>query len=250
MNNIENKIKNEFNNRTIEPSVNSWNVLNLKLKSVEKTKKNKKYFYFKIAVVFIGLVTALSVLLINDKSVDDIDNVVKINPRNIEVKTNKSLEITDFKEHKEVVKYIDKEEDELIINKKTTPKKVVVKTHQKPKVAMHLTNNTSVKEKQIEITKSVNYSNKLIVGEVKSQKILSVVKAVEKKKTVMNSSDDDIDNMLDLAMGNKIITSKKIKVNSKSLIYSVENELSKKKMHHLIKAGVDTVESIIVSRNE
>ena len=66
----------------------------------------------------------------------------------------------------------------------------------------------------------------------------------------MNSSDDDIDNMLDLAMGNKIITSKKIKVNSKSLIYSVENELSKKKMHHLIKAGVDTVESIIVSRNE
>ena len=82
MNNIENKIKEEFKNREINPNTNSWDKLNFKLNSTQEKKDNKKLIYFRIVAVLIGLLVAFSFFLNG--------NTNKTNNNDIElVKTNK-----------------------------------------------------------------------------------------------------------------------------------------------------------------
>ena len=48
MNNIENKIKEEFKNREISPNISSWDKLNFKLHSTQEKKKIKSLFILEL----------------------------------------------------------------------------------------------------------------------------------------------------------------------------------------------------------
>ena len=281
MNNIENKIKEEFKNREINPSVNSWDKLNSKLNSTQEKEENKKLIYFRIAAVFIGLLVAFSFFLNSNtnKTNSNDTELVKANKEDSKLIINNKKEL--IKDETEIVKNEDiedepilKKEDKLIkskhveqniievvsVNKKSTPsnnKNNSVKSKSTVQDARILL--ASNKKENTQKVKSVFVDKEKVEKEKKDTSILlaqnkEVIKnkTTTKKKIFMNSSDDDIDKMLALALGESKTKKKELIINSNELMLVVENELNinkRSKILNMIKTGVDTVESIIVSNN-
>jgi len=280
MNNIENKIKEEFKNREINPSVNSWDKLNSKLNSTQEKEENKKLIYFRIAAVFIGLLVAFSFFLNSNtnKTNSNDTELVKANKEDSKLIINNKKEL--IKDETEIVKNEDiedepilKKEDKLIkskhveqniievvsVNKKSTPsnnKNNSVKSKSTVQDARILL--ASNKKENTQKVKSVFVDKEKVEKEKKDTSILLTQnKAIKnktstKKRVLMNSSDDDIDKMLALALGESKTKKKELIINSNELMLVVENELNinkRSKILNMIKTGVDTVESIIVSNN-
>lgn len=204
--------------------------------------------------------------------------LVKANKEDSKLIINNKKEL--IKDETEIVKNEDiedepilKKEDKLIkskhveqniievvsVNKKSTPsnnKNNSVKSKSTVQDARILL--ASNKKENTQKVKSVFVDKEKVEKEKKDTSILLTQnKAIKnktstKKRVLMNSSDDDIDKMLALALGESKTKKKELIINSNELMLVVENELNinkRSKILNMIKTGVDTVESIIVSNN-
>jgi hypothetical protein len=270
--NIENKIKQEFQNRTIEPSKNAWEKLESKM-TIQKVKKEKnRYRFLAYAAIFIGLLFGLLLFLKNGNiKNNNIENPIVIDNNNTEqVKKDEEILKNNVEQNESIV---DKEEVIVKNNLNNKPnvirkkiQKVIHENFISKDAVAQVTKNKSDKEKEIKIDSKIigtEYtSNKIdIVQSVVNQnnsdstKKNNTNKIVVKKvtKIIIVTTDNDINSLLASAMNEvKQENDYELMVNSNSLQYAVESELNKpltNKIFKTLKAGVDTVEAIIVSNN-
>ncbi len=254
---LENKIKQEFQNREIKPSNNSWEVLNAQLEVASTKKENKKWRFWAYAVIFIGLLFSLVVFLNINKVNDNQYIIVDIDP----IKINKPINIKE-----NLIKEKDSKIVKVIIKKPVIQSKKQ-KTNNKPYIEIA---NVSKKEKVVLGDKKINIQNRineLITINNKPSKIikkqnktqisenqrnLRETKTTNQKKKLF-STDADIDLMLANALNkNRKNRIQKVNIQSTYLQYVVENEINTpigNKILKTLKAGVDTVEEYITSNN-
>jgi hypothetical protein len=280
MNNIENKIKKALQQRKIQPSNMSWDRLTEKLESQNKEKTKNKFIYYRIAVVFIGLLVGFTFLLNKKKDQESLNATTdmvatkKVKTPTInetvkeEIVKNNTNDVVFSSPEKKI-----KNKSKINFNQKKTATKnsIIQKVLNKKQLQIANTvvvnnidvstsNSVNNKEKSTNITQSIQQNENLQIAVLASKSELADVisksiidnKVAKKDRILMNSSDADIDNMLANAIGERKITNKELHIQSNKLKYAVENQLnreSKNRMYYLIKSGVDTVESIIVSNN-
>lgn len=269
MNNIEQKIKEEFDTREFMPNADSWDKLNSKLNKENKKENKKRFFYYKITAIIIGLLITFNFFINRNTSKTSIDNndIVKIDTNKNQVIKEKGLTV----KKEDIINTIINKSDKLVkIEKKqanTHPtNNNVVKKEFKNKFSSKnkkntLKSNLNPKNETANVLaestqKKLNKKNNL--AESKFDKFTLLVqntsenKLKTNNKIEMNSSDQDIENMLAMALGERKIETKKIVINNEEFISVIEKDLNRNKHNkilNMIKTGVDTVESIIVSNN-
>jgi len=270
---IENKIKKEFQNRTIEPSKIAWEKLESKM-TIQKVKKEKnRYRYLAYAAIFIGLLFGLLLFLKNENSINNnIENpiVIDSNSKEKQIINDEELLKNNIEQNESIVK-----KEEVIVKNNLNNKPNVIRK----KIQQVINENFISKEAVAQTTKNKSYKGndikippKIIVAEnvnnqidiaqsavnqnnIENYKKNIADKIVPKKATKAKivTTDNDINNLLVSAMNEiKQENGFELIVNSNSLQYAVESELNKpltNKIFKTLKAGVDTVEAIIVSNN-
>lgn len=264
MNNIEQKIKKEFQQREIQPSIASWDKLVTKLEDNKSKKKHRLVYFIRIAAVFIGLLIMGTYFFNKKNSAKEFVNTNKIIVKNDTQ--------TKFNEHKKT--HINNEKDSVTTQIKTDTEVQIVKSTKNDgsiyNKSVLITHNNSIQnigqssnqkrvlntDRIIKQNKSSNYDKEVNNAEVavllttnqKKHNPNSVEKVIH-KKTVMNSSDDDIDRMLALALENKNKKEFHIHIEDKQLQYAAEQTINtslKYKIFNTIKSGVDTAGSLLV----
>lgn len=263
-NNIENKIKKEFQDREIKPSKSAWEVLNAQLEVTSTKKENKKLKFLAYAAVFIGLLFGLLIFLNGNKVINNKPVIVDVNEDvMIEIPTDRNQTIDESQ--KIDTKIIEKKNEVVAIQKfkkakkidkqiRSPKKKVIPRVQHNIKVA-----NNDIKSEEIrKINEKDNISDQTQITKVELANINSNVinetnNKSKKVKKKLFSSDEDIDLLLANALKsdtNKTI--KEIKIQTAYLQYSVESEINTpigNKILKTLKAGVDTVEEYITSNN-
>ena len=265
MNNIENKIKKEFQQREIQPSKQSWENLAYMLDSTKEKKSKKGIIFFKYAAVFIGLLVVASFFFNTDSEIDKKlnKNTELVDINNVKIENDKKEIVSNSNENVDAKIKINLIKDENYLQEKSS----VINKNKIYKLKKNSYNNESlaIKEEVNKIKSTIktevnlnNYNsivnNNVVVKKISIPNDEKLIK-IKNQKKLMNSSDDDIENMLALALnGKNDNANNSININNDSLQLAIENSLyknrnTKYKIYKVIKAGVDTVESIIVSNN-
>jgi hypothetical protein len=84
-NKLENKMREKLNQRTIQPSSNTWDRLDAML-SVKEQKPKRNFKWLSIAAVFVGF-TLIGIFILNKEK--SIENVIPSNPIVLENETEK-----------------------------------------------------------------------------------------------------------------------------------------------------------------
>lgn len=263
--NIENKIKETFQNREIQPSTNAWEKLESKLIIKETKKEKNKFRFIAYAAIFIGLLFGLLFFLKNeDVKNQNIENPVVIDDKKPDTQIEKNIELNETIINKEKVIV---QNDLQKIKKQTTKKTPHLKKNNliNQPVLNEITQNKSnkkISEESLEIEKiNLEHVSEQIVVQKNEDKIAKdiIVEKIDNKpiknklRDKITTNDDEIESLLAAAMNTTTKEKKyKLTVNSNSLQYSVESELNKpltNKIFKTLKIGVDTMEAIIVSNN-
>lgn len=256
MNNIEDKIKKEFQQREIQPSIAAWDNLSKKLDSVEESKSKKEFIFFKIAAVLIGLLVALTFYLGQSKKT----GLIELNEM---VNSNKTERIIPKVRNETILEAEIVKATEPI---KTSNKVVSIKVNNSSKVNDKSSNKlSSITGNTITLTSNVNVKKNHISKENHPLQEIELVadlkkiknkekssKIIKKQKKLMNSSDADIDNMLASVMDDRIGKKHELVIVNSELTYAAERELdseSKYRILKVIKTGVDSVESLVTNNN-
>jgi len=261
MNNIEEKIKKEFQQREIQPSIIAWDKLADRLDQSESKKKNKLVFMLKIAAVFIGLLVVVSFFINQNKEVKAIDKIKntlvhseikkKYNTPNSDVLEANNDKTT---ETNQAIVAASKQKQSLKKNESTRKitnisqinlsnkefQKQIVQSNKK-------LNSTSKKENHFEVNREEKV-NDIAINKNKTYKLSNQAPI---KKIKMNSSDDDIDLLLANALKNNEKVQFEIEVKDKQLQYAAEKTLKtslKYKVYQTIKSGVNSV--IVYNKNK
>ena len=105
MNNIEDKIKKEFLQREIKPSKMAWDTLNNKLDKQASEKATNKMVFFRIAVIFIGLLVGFTYFFNTVKNVEttDINNSKVVVTEKIDTTSINNIKKKVFNKSKEEI---------------------------------------------------------------------------------------------------------------------------------------------------
>lgn len=263
--NIAQKIKKEFQQRTIKPSSNAWEVLNAQLKV--KSTKNKKQWFLAYAAVFIGLLFGFIYLFNTNNTTNNQPIIVDVeNDKNKnEVQKKSTKIITNVKKdlqhdlNKET-KIIEQKKEEIAKNESIKKyKKIATNTSKiKNKKTDNNTNTKltlqtdkdqfvivdSNKLKNISIEKNKSIENKPI--ENKTNKL-------KKRRKLLLSTDDDINKLLASAIERNPKTKvENIQLHSDALKFAVESDIKqplRKKIYKTLVTGVHTVEGFMDNNN-
>lgn len=255
-NNVENKIKEEFRNREIQPSVSAWIRLESKMAVVETTKEKNKFRFIAYAAVFVGLLVSVVFFLKQNKTSDKGNLVTKTSKNKkteeISVKKNKEKENSEIKQENALVKRTQK-----YLIKKERPIQIAINKSKK----VTTTNNKVVKQNTIPVkVKQVkNIENgmaeKIIThNTLKNSPIKNQLKTQKPKRKLMISTDEDINKLLASAVSKKmkIKTNREVAIQQEYVLYKIEKENHKKfrnKLLDKIKNGVHAVKSYVANNN-
>ena len=269
MDNIENKIKQEFQNREIKPSKSAWEVLNAQLEVSTTKKENKKLRFLAYAAVFIGLLFGLTLFLNGNKKTSNTPVIVKEN-------TIPKIEKSKFNDNNKTEQIPNTvQENTKIVIVKTEVKSVKVKS--KTKSVKQQFQQKFVQSEDNNVVASQTKPNETIVNSVVVNTSNNALLANNtnpnkqtpnpkqqtpntkqqtpnpKPKKKLFSTDADIDLLLATALNKTANNSvREVKIQSSHLQYAVESEINipiGNKILKTLRAGVDTVEEYITSNN-
>jgi len=222
-------------------------------------------WFYKIAAVFIGLLVALSFFFREESKKNDtnsINEVVTNNKVNSTIETIKKPINTEEKSLVTVqvsnnfkTDILEKKQEKIQNTKQNSTFKAKNNTVQ---IATNLTTKFETEKPKNTIINLNNSKDQIAMNTNKlekqtiAKKVPTNNKEVKKARTFMHSTDADIDNLLASALKIDNTKIKRTIFSSQQLEYAVENELnkeSKTRLYKMIKAGVDTVENIIVSND-
>ena len=241
-NNFENKIKDSLEQRTMQPSSDAWNKLQLNLDAPQKKRSLKRYWVLAIAAGFIG-VLLVNVLFFNFNKLPNstIVNTESATENTIVVDTETNIK------HEVATETNVEKGDELQDVKENT----------------HITTHVLVNQvKEPKNTKSVKIdSNKNQVVEVQNINtpvLEDSVSGFEIKTSVViqDVSEDYIENLLQQAeqevVADKLVKNNQQTVDSEQLLEHVENDIEysfREKVFDVVKTGFVKVKTAVVERN-
>lgn len=266
--NIEQKIKKEFQQRTIKPSSNAWEVLNAQL---EVKTKNKTHRFLAYAAVFIGLLFGFVYLFNTNNTTNNQPIMVDVkndeNKNEIPEKSNKI--ITNVK--KELLNDLNKDTKIIESKKEEVAKNESIKTINKYiKVAIN-TSESRNKKSDNDVNAKLNLktdNNQFIIVDSSKLKNISIEKnktksenesienktnKLKKRRKLLLSTDDDINKLLASAIERNPKTKvENVQLYSDALKFAVESDMKQplsKKIYKTLVTGVHTVEGFMDNNN-
>ncbi|MDH7445187.1 hypothetical protein [Aquimarina sp. 2201CG14-23] len=269
---FEESIKDKLEQRTIEPSQESWSKLELQLDEEESLKTTKKYWWLGIAASIVGFLIVTTVFM-NSEEKDQVQdykfvennkevfqkkepiNIVeetkpkpKLETVEIQKQTKNNIESTniaesnakkkDSKNKKEIIK------KELIVNKVVTQKDVFETKDIVVVTVDTIKNNINVKDKTVQLDTSIINS--------KVESLVAKVQELEKNNRVI--TDEEVETLLRKAQ-NEITTQQILKsntVNASALLLDVESELDesfKNRVFEALKTGFEKLKTTVAERD-
>lgn len=230
-NNFEKYIKENLDNRTLQPSADAWDTLSKRLDNQAKKSKKVNYLWLGLAASFVG-VLLVSTLFFNTKEIVNDNPVIVNTPQIIEEK------------EKEVEVVVNKEMDALTQEDTQSVERVLV-VNIRNSIPAELNNDEE--EPAETVIKELSFEE---------QKIQEVVAEIQQlKDNNSHVSDSEIDALLIEAQKeinlNKLYNNKGL-VDATLLLQEVEADLDqsfRSKVFEALKDGFGTVKSAVANRN-
>lgn len=236
-NNLENNIKKHFHNREITPNPALWNLLEAKLETQKEQTNKNKYKWLAYASIFIGILFALAVFFNSDKKVKQENFITQEKEVPVIEKPVKHQEIPLLKNQNE---NFAQNKSKVVRKQKASikPNWIAQKTTRiKEKTSIDL--DASDTEKPIRV-KQNNYAKQ---NEKEALKL--------PKRRIKTLSDEDLNALLATRLtkiNQKDTASKKIRIKTNQVLYSLENEMNTSLKNKIIKtlvAGAQAVDNHI-----
>lgn|SRR5690606_11719350 len=232
-NKFEQHIKETLNHRTLQPSLDAWNILSKRLDEKSGRSKNKYYWWIGVAASMVGVILITTLVNSKDSGVDS-NPIIVDNPQPIKEVLENAVIISDSNK----------------INRPIITEEKINKKH----IIQASNDNSQITELKSETVKSAEIIAKALTFE--EQKIHDVVAEIQLLKDNNSSvSDSEIDNLLLKAQKeinlNKLYDNKGV-VDATSLLADVEADLDqsfRSKVFEILKDGFGTVKSAVANRN-
>lgn len=244
---LDNKIKEVFEKRTIEPSKKGWETLNKRLNQNSEKSSKRLYYIMGFAATFIGVM--LFTTLVFKRELPEI--IVDKNENSTEIKTVKN------NKESNIIEQENRQQDEIVVHTESLHQNKIAK---KPVVDNANTQLNSVKsnsaiiqEQRLE-TLQGNIMQNTVAGVGESNVIQEKQVAVTNESVIFSTQETD--NLL--AAAQQKIASQQPNDSPKILDYNgllneVEDDLEetlRDKMLKTIKSSYYTVKSVVAERNE
>lgn len=269
---FEEKMKDKLEQRAIQPSSDSWELLTAQLDSVKKQKKeSKKIQWYGIAAIFVGILILTSILLNqnpvseqnNTQFVDNSNEIIK--KENIEVVENRDAQqknieknnskIVEEKSTPDKIETLPLKKENKKIKKKNIPSEIIIPGD---KAAKKILGDKEYDTELAENRKNTNtIKNKVLPVDslIIEDKVAGVVAQIQElQKNNVQVTDDEINALL-LEAQREISTVKILKsstVSASNLLQDVEAELDetfKQRVFEALKTGFQKVKTAVVERD-
>jgi hypothetical protein len=250
---FEDKLREQLEERQLQPSAGAWNRLSEQLEAHEASGNKKVYWWLGIAASLVGVLMIVTFL---NKDVTEIPvepilvDTDKIDVSN-EVERENSIQVVqdNTQEEEVVAKEIPKQKEERQTTNQLTLKKKIQLEQQKlvPKGI-----NEAVAE--VSQQKFLQQSLKLSFEEEKAKEVVAQIRALQGTKEVV--ADAEIDALLSAAQ--KEIELKKLydettnKVDANALLQSVEDDLEQSfraRVFEMLRSGYQELKTAVAERN-
>lgn len=254
----EEQVKDTMEQRTIQPSANSWEKLSNRLDVETPTKNRKGFWYLGIAASIVGVLLITNLFnkdnatmvepIIVDTEIKEatksIDNNKDVNPDKETLTTNK-VKVTTSSSTK----------DKPVKNEKTKQPSII---KQQVKNEQHkLVPNTNEKEIVAENTNESTIDTPKETLSLKEQKAREVVAQIQTLQKTKEVTDAEIDALLAAAQREisfKRVYNESIKtIDANALLLSVEEDIEeqslRKRVLEMLKSGYNEVKTVVAERN-
>jgi hypothetical protein len=234
-NNFDNKIKNQLEQRTIEPSAKSWEQLRSKL-----DKKDKKlvpiFWWTTIAATFVGGVLLIS-FLFNSSTFVQNDSITKEN-----------IETVPKTETKETIFEKVQIQETLVYKESTQEEKEIIK---EPFIPVEEKKPVIEVAEVADVQKNESFENESIQNEITEKAIAEVVEQIKYSEM----TDTEVDALLEVALSE--ISKKRIadkgSISAIRLLEDVEEEVERsfrERVFELIRDGFSLSKDALANRNQ
>ena len=254
----EEQMKDKLEQRTIQPSSNSWQQLSDKLDAEEPEKNRKGFWYIGIAASIVGILLITNVFNYDDANIVD-PTIVETNQKDVDPADTKEISDIVVEEKETKSKKVEKLAE--TYNKSVTPKKPT-------------TNNSVVKEKirteQLKLIpketeeaivadnakqpSKVITTNPLSIEDKKAQEVVAQIKSMQKTKEVTDAEIDALLNSAQRELTSKRLYNERTKtIDANALLLSVEDAIEEQsfraKVFEMLKSGYNEVKTVVAERN-
>jgi len=238
-NNFDNQIKNQLEQRTVEPSPKSWEQLRSKLDKNDK-KTKPLYWWMGIAASFLVGILLMGVFVDSE------------NETNNKIVNEESIETTPKADLNPIVESTSLD----LENQETDASTIIVETQNKQPFHKELTNSfNSEKEKSVSKEQLLTEISETIAQiESKEEKVI-IDEIIANNKPGKEVSDDEIDALLKEALAkiSKENTKSNPAITSSSLLEDVEGEIEesfRERIFELLKGGLQLSREAVANRNQ
>ena len=254
----EEQLKDKLEQRTIQPSSNSWQKLNDKLDANQSKKSNKGFWYIGIAASIVGILLITNVFNKDNTNATE-PTIVDTNKSNLESVNSNSEEESTADAIEPIIKdagILASENDKTNNQKEQSENKSQLEqkiTKEQLKLISSKTEETVVAIKKTEEQKETD-AKKLNFEEQKAKEVVAQIQNMQKTKEV---TDAEIDALLNVAQ--REITFKRLydentkTINANALLLSVEDEIEEQsfrtRVFEMLKTGYKEVKTVVAERN-
>ena len=255
---FEEQLKDKLEQRTIEPSSNTWQKLSDKLDANESKKKNKGFWYLGIAASIVGIIFITN--LFNKGNINIVEPTI-VNTNNnysepININSEDKIVTKDkkmlFNETEKVAsENITREPHKKQLNKKPALKQKLNK--EQHKLILNKTDEMVV-AKNLKETSKEAIIKPLSFEDKKANEVVAQIQTMQQSREVTNA---EIDALLSAAL--REISFKKLynentkTIDANALLLSVENDIEelsfRTRVFEMLKTGYNEVKTVVANRN-
>jgi hypothetical protein len=249
--NFEDKIRSKLEQRTINPSENSWAKLARKLDEEQNTKKNKTKWWIGIAASLVGGLLVFLFYFNKSEPINTATEIVK-EPQNESLKEpNSQIVIQNNSQEKENKDFLEGKTEPLY--KDNTVKTRVELKQKTVKVTQGGTQSKVAKQDKL-----VNPNhNTQVESNAIGESDFTQLNSIQSKSEIEKALNSEVDRLLreaqeDIALSNTA-NAHAISVNSERLLNEVEMEIEQSFREKILKkiiSGYDSVKTAIAQRND
>ena len=255
---FEEQLKDKLEQRTIEPSSNTWQKLSDKLDANESKKNNKGFWYLGIAASIVGIILITN--LFNKGNINIVEPTI-VNTNNnysepININSEDKIVTKDKKmlfneTEKAASENITRETHKKQLNKKPALKQKLNK--EQHKLILNKTDEMVV-AKNLKETSKEAIIKPLSFEDKKANEVVAQIQTMQQSREVTNAEIDALLNAAQREISFKKLYNENTKtIDANALLLSVENDIEelsfRTRVFEMLKTGYNEVKTVVANRN-